>query len=264
MPPVSVSFYRWLCASAIIIPIGYRDFYRQRKLLLKEWKNVLLTTLCGISFYSPLIYLAGHYSPAINLALIGTTATPVLTFIIAAIWLKEKIPPVRLLGLFICMAGIILLLSKGSWHIIANFRFTVGDKWMLLSALLFALYNIFVRKKNPAISPLGYLFATFILGTILLVPPFFIERAHSEPIHWTVNLFLVILYSGAGTSVAAFFCWNAALARIGSAKTSVFGNTIPVFASLEAIWLLKETVSYIQVISMVIVTAGLILATAKK
>lgn len=264
MPPVSVSFYRWLCAAIIIIPIGYKNFYKQRILLLKEWKNIFLATLTGISLYSPLIYLAGHYSPAINLALIGTTVTPVLTFIIAAVWLKEKIPPARLAGLFICIAGIILLLSKGSWNTIIHFRFTTGDKWMLLGALLFAVYNIIVRKKSPAITPLAYLFATFVLGTILLFPQFLVERSHAEPIHWTLNLFLIMIYSGAGTSVAAFFCWNAAITRIGSAKTAVFGNTIPVLASFEAVWLLNETVSLIQVVSMVIVTAGLVLATIKK
>jgi drug/metabolite transporter (DMT)-like permease len=264
MPPVSVSFYRWLCAAIIIAPIGFASFWKQKELVPKHWVNILLATLTGISLYSPLIYLAGHYSPAVNLALIGTTVTPVLTFIIAAIFLKEKIPPMRLAGLLICIVGIVLLLSNGSWQTILHFKFTLGDKWMLLGAFLFAIYNIVVRKKSPDLSPLTYLFVTFILGTLLLLPMFLIEARHAAPIPWSVNLLLIILYSGAGTSVAAFFCWNAAITRIGSAKTSVFGNTIPVMASLEAVWLLHETVSLVQVLSMVIVTAGLILATLKK
>jgi drug/metabolite transporter (DMT)-like permease len=170
----------------------------------------------------------------------------------------------RLAGLLICIVGIILLLSNGSWQTIVHFKFTLGDKWMLLGAFLFAIYNIVVRKKSPELSPLTYLFVTFILGTLLLFPMFLIESRHAAPIPWSVNLLLIILYSGAGTSVAAFFCWNAAISRIGSAKTSVFGNTIPVMASLEAVWLLHETVSLVQILSMVIVTAGLILATVKK
>lgn len=264
MPPVSVSFYRWLCAAIIIAPVGFKSFWKQKHLLAAHWKNILLATLTGISLYSPLIYLAGHYSPAINLAVIGTTVTPVLTFIIAAVFLKEKIPPLRMAGLAVCIAGIILLLSNGSWHTIAHFRFTTGDKWMLLGAFLFAIYNIVVRQKSPAILPLAYLFVTFIAGTLLLLPLFLAEAAHTPPVHWNTNLVLVMLYSGAGTSVAAFFCWNAAITRIGPAKTAVFGNTIPVLSTLEAIWLLHETVSWVQVLSMVIVTAGLVLATVKK
>ena len=264
MPPVTISFFRWLCAAIIIIPIAWKKFYSEKHLVPQHWKNILLATICGISLYSPLIYLSGHYSPAINLALIGTTTTPVFTFIIARIFLKERIPPLRLLGLLICIAGIILLLSGGSWYAIVHFHFTTGDKWMLLGAFLFAIYNIVVRKKPSGLSQLTYLFVTFILGALLLLPFYVWEASVSTPVAWNTNLLLIVLYSGAGTSVAAFFCWNAAIQRIGSARTSVFGNLIPVLATLEAMWLLNESVSLIQIISMCVVTAGLVLATFKK
>ena len=264
MPPVAISFFRWLCAAIIITPIAWKKFSAEKHLVPKHWKNILLATVTGISLYSPLIYLAGHYSPAVNLALIGTTTTPVFTFLIAAVFLKERIPPLRLIGLLICVAGIILLLSKGSWYAIIHFHFTTGDKWMLLSAFLFAVYNIAVRKKAGELSALTYLFVTFVLGAVLLFPVYVWEASISAPIAWNSNLLLIVLYSGACTSVAAFFCWNAAIQRIGSARTSVFGNSIPVLASLEAVWLLHESVSIVQILSMCIVTAGLILATFKK
>jgi drug/metabolite transporter (DMT)-like permease len=264
MPPVAISFFRWLCASIIIIPIAWQRFSSEKHLIGKHWKNILFATLMGISLYSPLIYLAGHYSPAVNLALIGTTSTPVFTFLIAGILFKEKIPPLSFVGLVICIAGIILLLSKGRWDAIIHFHFTTGDKWMLLGAFFFAVYNILVRKKAKEISSLTYLFVTFILGTLLLLPMYIWEAQIAPPIAWNFNLLLIVLYSGAGTSVAAFFCWNAAIQRIGSSRTSVFGNLIPVLASFEAVWLLHETVTFIQIASMFIVTVGLILATYKK
>ncbi|CAN5392095.1 DMT family transporter [soil metagenome] len=264
MPPVTISFLRWLCAAIIITPIAWKRFSTEKHLITRHWKNILLATITGISLYSPMIYLAGHYSPAVNLALIGTTASPVCTFLIAAIFLKEKIPPLRLIGLLICITGIILLLSKGSWYSITHFYFTTGDKWMLLGAFSFGVYNVAARKKSPELSPLTYLFVTFVLGTLILLPFYLWEANTANPIVWTPNLWLIVLYSGAGTSVAAFFCWNAAITRIGPARTSVFGNLIPVLASLEAVWLLHETVSFIQIISMCIVTAGLVLATFKK
>ena len=135
---------------------------------------------------------------------------------------------------------------------------------MLLGAFLFAVYNIVVRQKSPELKPLTYLFVTFILGTLLLLPMYLVEIQHTAPVHWNMNLLLIMLYSGAGTSVAAFFCWNAAITRIGSARTAVFGNTIPVMATFEAMWFLHESVSLVQVLSMIIVTAGLVIATAKK
>jgi drug/metabolite transporter (DMT)-like permease len=263
VPPVSISFYRWAIATIIIIPIAWNRFYAERNLLLKNWKNILWASIMGIGLYSPLIYLAGHYSPAINLALLGTTSTPVFTFIIAAIFLKERIPINRLLGLLICIGGIVLLLSGGSWQTIIHFHFSKGDKWMLLAGLMFAVYNIVVRNKSKDISPLAYLFVTFVIGTLILLPMYVWEKNHTPPVQWNSNLLLIMLYCGAGASVAAFFCWNAAITRIGSARTAIFSNLIPVLASFEAVWLLGETVSLIQVISMLIVAAGLVLANVK-
>jgi drug/metabolite transporter (DMT)-like permease len=264
IPPATISFYRWLCATVIIVPIAWKKLTAQKSLVASNWKNILWATLTGIALYSPLIYLAGHYSPAINLALIGTTTVPIFTYAIAAVFLKEKITVLHSIGLLVCLAGIVLLISKGSWYTIIHFHFSEGDKWMLLAALLFSLYNIIVRKKSLALHPLTYLASAFILGTLLLLPLYLWELNHSTPVHWNTNKLLIILYSGAGTSVAAFFCWNAAIARIGSGRTAIFGNSIPVLATIEAILILGEKMTWIQGISMLAVATGLVLSNLKR
>ena len=84
------------------------------------------------------------------------------------------------------------------------------------------------------------------------------------PVIWDKNLFGSILYLGIGASVISFFCWNAAIARIGSVSTALFGNLIPIFSTLEAVWLLGETITLVHVISGVLVIIGLVLANLKK
>jgi drug/metabolite transporter (DMT)-like permease len=53
--------------------------------------------------------------------------------------------------MLICIAGILLLISKGSWQILASFHFSTGDVWVLAGAFAFAVYNILVRKKPAGI-----------------------------------------------------------------------------------------------------------------
>lgn len=214
----------------------------------------------GIVLFNTFIYIAGHYTSAINLALIGTTSSPIFVILISAFFLKEKVLPLRIIGLILCIAGIVFLISKGSIKTLANFHFSPGDLWVLCSAFVFAIYNILVKRKPTTISPLTFLFTIFIGGSLVLLPASIIEMQFSKPIVWNNELIGSIAYLGIGASVISFLCWNAAIARIGSVRTSLFGNLIPIISTLEAVWLLGEEITYVHAIAGALVIAGLFLA----
>ena len=264
IPPISLAFYRWLLASIIIFFIGYKKFIAEKTFVFKHWKYLFWVALMGITLFNTFIYIAGHYTSAINLALIGTTSAPVFAIIISAIFLNERITPLRIAGLLFCIAGILVLLSKGSIATLLAFRFSAGDVWILLSAFVFSIYTVLVKRKPATISPITFLFAIFIGGTLLLLPLFIVETLVMPPVIWDKSLFGSILYLGIGASVISFFCWNAAIARIGSIRTALFGNLIPIFSTLEAVWLLGETITLVHIISGALVIIGLVLANLKK
>jgi len=76
----------------------------------------------------------------------------------------------------------------------------------------------------------------------------------------SVQLILIILYLGAGASVICFLFWNIAIGKLGAGRTALFGNLIPVFSSAEAAILLDEEFTWIHVVSMLLVFAGIIMA----
>lgn len=198
------------------------------------------------------------------MALIGTTSSPVFTILLAAALLNEPIKPLRIAGLIICIAGILVLLSQGSLHHLLNFKFSTGDWWILLASFFFAIYNLLVKRRPAGISPITFLIVFFIVGTIMLFPFFIWENQHSVQIQWNGQLYLIILYLGLGTSLIAYLCWNAAIVRIGSSRTALFGNLIPVFSTLEALLILDEKIKLIHLASGLLVITGLVVANLKK
>ena len=264
IPPVSLAFYRWSLASVIIFFLGYKKFIAEKTFVLKNLKYFFWVALMGITLFNTFIYVAGHTTSAINLALIGTTASPIFAVIISAIFLKEPITPLRFIGLLFCIAGVVVLLSKGSMNTLLAFRFTAGDVWTILSAFVFSIYTVLVKRKPATISPVTFLFVVFIGGTLLLLPFFIAEKILMPPVQWDGHLFVSILYLGIGASVIAFFFWNSAIARIGAVRTALFGNLIPVFSTLEAVWLLGETITVIHILSGALVITGLVIANLKK
>src|SRR5688572_20828947 len=211
IPPVSLAFFRWSSATLFMLPLAYASIRKYWPLVVQHRWYFFWTALSGITLFNTFVYVAGHYTDAVNLALIGTTSSPVMALILAAIFLKERIGWLRIAGMLTCLAGTCYLLSRGSWERLINFRFSTGDWWILVAALCFAVYNTLAKKKPNAVPPVFFLFVIFLLGTILLVPFYFWEATHSQPVSWDVDLVWIIVYLGLGTSVIAFLCWNAAI-----------------------------------------------------
>jgi drug/metabolite transporter (DMT)-like permease len=262
--PVSLAFFRWSAASLVLAPFALPGLRKDMPVIRKHWLYLCWVALFGIAIFNTLLYVAGHYSPAINLALIGTTTSPVISIILAAFFLRESLHWPQILGVLLSLAGILLLLSRGDWNNLASFHFQKGDGWILLAALCFAIYNILVKIKPATLSPLSFLFLIFFLGSLFLFPIWLMEKSHSTPMQWSGSIWLIIGYLGIGASALAYLCWNAAIARLGAGRTALFGNLIPLFSSMEAVWLLNESFSWLQIISGLIVIGGILLANLKK
>ncbi len=258
--PAGLAFYRWALASLIMLPFAWKRFRSEWNIVKRSWHYLFWASLTGISVFNTFVYIGAHYTTAINLALIGTTSSPIFAILLAKIFLKEKIGWLKLTGLLICIAGVVLLVSRGSIENLIHFRFTAGDAWVLMAALSFAIYNTLVKKKPAGISPVNYLFVVFSFGTLLLMPFFLIEANRTAPVVWDWDLALIIVYLGLGTSVISFLCWNKAIGKLGAGRTALFGNLIPVFSSIEAAIILHEQFTTVHVISMLIVFTGIVIA----
>ena len=260
IPPVSLAFYRWLSASILIFPFAMKQVRPEWKVARQSWHHLFWASLTGITLFNTFVYIGAHYTTAINLALIGTTTAPVIAIVLARIFLKERIGWLKLGGMALCICGVIFLLSRGSLQNLVSLNFTKGDGWILVAAFCFAVYNTLVRKKPAGISPVNYLFVIFSFGTLLLFPFYCWEIANTTPVRWDTELLLIIFYLGAGASVICFLCWNIAINKLGAGRTALFGNLIPVFSSAEAAFLLNEQFTWIHMVSMFLVFAGILMA----
>ncbi len=261
--PVSLAFYRWGLATVLLAPFAWKKMIADKKAILAKPNYLFWVSLTGIVLFNTLVYVAGHHTTAINLALIGTTSSPIFATILAIIFLKDRPGIFRITGMFVCITGIILLISRGSLQTLMAFHFSEGDLWVMGGAMAFAIYNVMVRKKPSNISTLAFLFVIFAAGTLMLLPPFILEYRTSPPVQWDWSLVVVIIYLGLGNSIISFLCWNLAIEKIGTGRTVLFGNLIPIFSVIEAVLFLGEKMTTLHIISGVVVIAGLVLANIK-
>lgn len=258
--PVSLAFFRWATATILLCPFAIKLFTKEWPLVKQHLKQIVVTAFFGITLFNTFIYIAGHFTTAINLAVIGTTAAPVFVLLIAGIFLRITITRWQIMGTSLCVIGILILISGGSFKTLSQFKLSAGDLWVLGASLAFAVYTILIRYKPMVLSSLTFLFALFVAGTIILLPAFIAERQILQPIDFSPKMFWIFLYLGTGPSIISFLCWNLSISKLGSPATSVFGNLITVFSIVEAITILGERFSGLAGLSLSFIIGGVIIA----
>jgi drug/metabolite transporter (DMT)-like permease len=258
--PITLAFCRWFLATLLLFPLVVKQVSNEWKIIKQHVVHLCLTALTGVSIFNTFIYIAGKYTTAINLALIGTTAAPLFVLLITGIFLKDRLSKNQIIGALLCLLGIVLLITKGNTQL-NTFNFSVGDIWIVTAALSFAIYTILVRRKPKNISSNTYLFSIFSIGTLFLLPACIVERsATSVSIEWSASVILSIVYLAVCASILAFLFWNISIHKIGPARTALFGNLIPLFSTIEAVVLLGEHFSNLILMSMLLILTGLLLA----
>jgi drug/metabolite transporter (DMT)-like permease len=264
IPPVTLAFYRWLVATIIIIPLAWNTLGSQLRIIRHHLPYFLAASATGISIFNTFVYIGAHYSEAINLALLGTTSSPIMSVVLARIFHGERITKWTTTGMLLCVLGILLLLSKGDLRNLQTFSFSKGDWWVLAAALSFAVYNTMIKKRPAQMDSLSFLAIIFFIGTFLLFPFYLYEYSTAGGFNLSLSNILFILYLGLGASVICFIFWNKAIAILGTGRTALFGNLIPVFSTIEAVLILGEKIDWVHLVSFAIVISGLLLANLRK
>lgn len=260
--PMDVALLRWAMAALLLWPAVR---WREGALPVprgREWAGLFLAGLTGMAGYNTLQYLAQRYTSNVNGTLIYT-ATPALTFLIAAPLLGETVTPRRVAGVLLSLAGTGWVLTGGSAAALLGLDFNPGDLLMLLAATSWAVYTVTGRFLMRRLSPL----ATTLYASVTGVGFLALGRAGrwlaGEP--WPSLAgrdVLALLYIGVAASAVAYLFWNEGVRRIGAGPASIFGNLLPVYTALLSGMFLGERVTVSQAAGGAAVLAGVYLVAA--
>lgn len=259
--PISLAFFRWSIGTLTILPFAYKNFIKEKEIFKNNATYFFWMALVGFSIYNTLIYTSGHYTTAINMALIGSVVHPIVATTLAALLVNEKLTWKSVTGMSLGFIGIVLLITKGDITHIAQIQFSKGDLWMVAAGMCFGTYNVFVRKKPVGISNNSFLLVLFAVGAIILFPFSMYEMKYVQPVQFNYHLLIVVLYIGIGNSTIAYFLWNSAIHKLGAAKASLFGTLIPLLSAIEAVFFLNEQFNLFQAISGCIIILGIVINT---
>jgi len=257
IPPVSLAFYRWLVAVIVFLPLAIKPLIHEWRIIKKHPGYFSITALLGITTFNTLIYIAGHTTTAMNLSLIAITF-PVFIIILSRILYKEYVTIKKGIGIALVLIGVVMLITKGSVSVLFNISFNIGDVWMLLASMIFAVYSLFLKNKPEQISVMALQLSIFILGLLFLFPFFLWEQTTIHHSIFTWITIPAILYIGIFASLGAFIFWTKAVMILGPAKAGMVYYTLPLFSGFLAHLFLSESINMIYFYSMLLIFIGIV------
>lgn len=262
IPPMSLAFWRWTLALAILLPFVARPLWQQRVALRRAGWRLWLVSALGIAGYNSLLYHAAHSTSAINITLLNT-CLPLATFIGAGLLLGEWPARRAWAGLGLAAAGLLWLIGRGDPATFLALDFYPGDLIMLLAVLVWALYSLLMRLWGArlALPPLALLGVMILLGLLLMLPFYLYELQRVGGFTPNPLTLGAIGYTALFASLLAYLSWNHGLRVLGAARASLFSYLMPVFAALLGWLLLDERLEAHHWLGGGLIFAGLLLAS---
>ncbi|MCX8997636.1 DMT family transporter [Rhizobiaceae bacterium BDR2-2] len=260
--PFITAFIRWAGSTLILLPVLYANrkvclaFMRENTLL---W---LVLGFLGMGICGGFVYWALTETTASNATLIYTTSS--LFIILFQWWFQGRGITLREgLGMVVAFFGVVVIVLKGDPQALLHLQFNLGDFGILGAAISFAIYSLLLRKPAVAAMPPVSLFGVIALSGALVLAPFAaVELFMNAPLPDSTRDWLkiggIILFA----SLAAFYCFQHTVRVFGPATAGVTLYMMPPVSVVMAVLFLGETFESYHMSGILLVTGGVILATA--
>lgn len=265
VPPIGLSFWRWVIASAIVLPFTWKDFQTHLALLKSAWLVLLAMCISLVIFGNALIYIGLNYTTAINSGLI-TIAQPAVTIMLSWIFFREVVTGRQALGTFIAGLGVVIIILRGEISDLAGFEFNAGDLWITLSVFGFSAYAVLFRLVPKEIPPLVLLNLIQISGIVLLAPFYLWESLYVMPMAFNTFTISAVFWAAIIVAIGAIALWNAGIRSIGANEASVFVYVRLLQVTVLAMLLLGEVLQSYHITAFILIILGVYMVskTVKK
>ena len=261
--PVPLTFWRWVVALCILLPLSGRQLWRQRTILRAHWRILFILGFLGVSLYQLLAYQAIALTTALNVLLI-TATSPLFMALIGWIGFREAITGRVVGGIALSVAGVVVVITNGDWAALRELRFNLGDLIMVGAVLVWATYSNLLKRRPQELSQASLLTATVLAGMACTLPVFLWSTASGMRVALTWTNLLAILYIGIFASVLAYAAWNQGVSLVGATRAGLFINLMPIFGGVLAIVFLGERPANAYWVGACLVFAGIFVGTLRR
>jgi drug/metabolite transporter (DMT)-like permease len=253
LPPSAIALLRMIAPTILLAPAIWRAGIFARG-------KIVPLIFCIVGAGTPFVLLTAtgmKYATSADFAALVPGTMPLLVALISALFFKERLGWLRVLGFLCCALGVFTIAGRSLAA--ADVDASFGHLLLLGAALVYAGYTLGFRYSG--LTPIEVT-GVVAFWSLLMIVPFgtmpVIEALQAGRVHEIV--FQAVL-QGVLSGIVALIAFTTGIERLGASKGAAFVALVPVVATLLAIPILGEWPDLASIVGVVATSLGVLLAS---
>lgn len=235
---------------------------REEKIDRADYPRIFWAAFFGVAL-NMLAFFKGLSLTSPISASVLMVSTPIIVLVLSAIILKERMLKRRVFGIVLGLIGTAFLILYGKSVGNAT-NASLGNFLVFVNATSYGLYLVIVKKLMDKYNAFTFVKWIYLIGFIMVLP---FGWSQFQAIDWALmpvdnywKIGFVVVFS-------TFFTYLLNLLSMKELKPTtiaVFVYLQPVFATIFAISLGKDELTFVKIVSAILIFTGVYLVTQKK
>lgn len=231
-PPVLFAGLRVLLSGIVLLPFAVRHLTREALRV-----NLVLALLNVFLFYG-LQNLALQHAPA-GLVSILVYIQPVVTVLLARLWLNEGLNAIKLAGVVLGFVGVGLISLD---QVRGHHADALGALLALMAGLSWALGTVVYKKYRTRPHPIQDMGIQLMVGGVLLLGLGSLTERWAL-IAWSGPFLGELAFVGLLGTALAWIIWSRLLHSADASRVATWTFLVPILATILSVLWLKETLT---------------------
>lgn len=237
-------------------------FMPKEKITLGDFPRIIAAAFFGVAFNMLTFFKGLSYTSPISGAVIMVT-TPIIVLILSSIIMKERMLKRKVFGIVLGLVGTAFLILYGK-SIGTATNASLGNFLVFANAVSYGFYLIIVKKLMDKYSAFTFVKWIYLFGFIMVLPFGYKELQAvdvaniPEAIGWKIGF--VVFFS----TFLTYLLNLLSMKELKPTTVAVFIYLQPLFATVFAIGLGKDSLTWVKIISATLIFVGVYLVTQQK
>jgi drug/metabolite transporter (DMT)-like permease len=250
-----------VCGAAVLFWL-LLPFSPKEKIERKDWGRILVCSLLGMVVNMLAFFKGLQLSTPINSSVL-VTITPIITLVLSAFLIKEKVTWIKAIGIFLGLIGALTLILFGAEIRSDAPNIPLGNGLFVLNATVYGTYLILVKKLMEKYHPFTVMRWLFTIAVVINLPITYPEFSQIQWATMPTHVYWVIAYVIIGTTCLTYLFNVYALTQLKASTVSAFIYVQPLIGILFALFSGKDALTTVKIVAACLVFLGVYLSSKR-
>ena len=237
-------------------------FFSTEKIEKQDFPRIIAAAFFGVALNMLTFFKGLSYTSPIMGAVLMVT-TPMIVLVLSALLMKERMQNRKIYGLILGLIGTVFLILYGKSVINAS-NATLGNILVFINAVSYGFYLIIVKKLMDKYNAFAFVKWIYTFGFLMVLPFGWSEFQAVDFTNVPMDIFWKIGFVVVFSTFLTYLLNLVSMRELKPTTVAVFIYLQPLFATIFAVSLGKDDVTWVKLISAVLIFTGVYLVTQKR